>query len=69
MDSTKVGIDGHKPYCKCLRCKVGILDRGALLKIPLTGECQCCHKVIQDVVAGVPCKDCNFGGIDVKVAG
>lgn len=60
--STK--IPGHPPRCKCVRCKVGVLDRAELFKIPLVGECQRCHKKLDNVEPGQPCIHCNFGGLN-----
>lgn len=55
-------IPGHAPWCKCVRCKVGLIDRTALHAIPLTGTCQRCRKVITNVQPNAKCIYCGYGG-------
>lgn len=65
-DAATGSIPGHKPFCRCIRCKVGVLDRSALAKIPIVGECQKCHSLIDNVVPGEKCPKCKYKSGKVK---
>lgn len=66
LNAADIKIPGHIPFCKCVRCKVGVLDRNALLAIPMSGTCQQCRYVIDDVKIGEVCPKCGFGGSNGK---
>jgi len=73
MAATPLCVDGtsmpgHKKWCKCVGCKVGVLDKARFLAIPPVGECQGCHKKIDNVVAGQACPHCGFGGKNVQTS-